>query len=1108
MAVLASYGVAGPGVASAGSITGSSFEVDSDANLVVDGGGGAVDWLSGGHGSSMRSGVLVRDDRPTGQDDDSFTQGTSEDDAHTTITTGSIPNNKSDLTHFGVYVERYSSSTFVNVFWTRVQEPNGTTNMDFEFNQSAVRDNDVSNNSGLSTHTIPVRTTGDILITYDLTKGGTHPVLSRRTWTGSDWGPATTFSDTQALGSINSTAISATDSDGLSGLSARTFGEASINLAALVPASDRCTTYGSVYVKSRASDSFTAELKDFIAPEPVTISNCGAVSVHKTDAHGALAGAGFTLYKDVAPTGGVSAGAEDKVAANVIGTCTTDAGGDCTISDVPKGGFWLVETTVPAGHDPAADQHVTISAGDQVVALTLNDPIQHGTITVTKNAVPDDPQDFTFSLDGSSFTLDDDPSDATQPSTRSFTVEVGTHSLSETSVPTGWVNTGLVCSDPTSDTTVSAPDATVKVAKNETVACTYTDTFTKLNPDLQTQSAEASANTSWNDTASLTGDGIHPITGTVAFFACAAGASATPCTSGGTQVGTAAPVTHVSGASYTAATTSPYTPTDAGWTCFRAEFTSTSPYYADSSHTNATTECFLKHNANLTVSKTATPAFGRTYHWTISKQVDQTRATIAEGGTATFDYTVSVANTHSDDAWNVTGTITVTNPNAVPFEHVNVSDHIDNGAGDCAVTGGTDATIPANGSATFDYLCTYTTTPTQPTGTNSATATWDSGAYFTTASSASGTASVDFSAQEPTTTDESITVTDSVQGVLGTVNAATDTNPKVFTYSVTRAGEAGTCTSYDNTATFTTNDSESTGSSSQSVDVCVGSALLTTATGTGSFDRSYSWAIGKTGTPTLISNANGSTGTFSYTVTVTPTGTTDGGFALGGEVSVANPNDWEDVVADVTVTSDLGGGVTCTVTGGSQVTIPKSGSVTLPYSCSFTGTPATSGTATATATWDASAASTPSGSSSADVPVTLTLDQEVNRVITVVDDKTDPANPVTLGTWDYLDGPHDFTYTLTQAGADDVCTDYTNVATIVQTEQSATATVTLCHTFTGGGGTPSPGPTPSPTPPPTQGGGLPFTGDSLSLLARTAIALVAAGLMMLVVSRRRRSPSR
>ena len=50
-------------------------------------------------------------------------------------------------------------------------------------------------------------------------------------------------------------------------LSPKTFGEAAVNLtdSSIFPAG-RCTSFGSGYLKSRSSDSFTAAIKDFVAP--------------------------------------------------------------------------------------------------------------------------------------------------------------------------------------------------------------------------------------------------------------------------------------------------------------------------------------------------------------------------------------------------------------------------------------------------------------------------------------------------------------------------------------------------------------------------------------------------------------------------------------------------------------------------------------------------------------------------------------------------------------------------------------------------------------------------------------------------------------------------
>ena len=1028
LAVLASYAVVGPvTTAQAASLSGSTFEIDTDANLTPE---TADDWLVGG---VLRG--AVRNDTPSGSSDNSF-KSTHEDSAVPEVEFGSIPNNKADLKSFGVYVERTATKVFLNVFWTRVQDPSGSTDVDFEFNQSAVTDNDPQDQPQI----IPVRTVGDLLMTYSLSNGGSVATIEKRFWGGSSWGAASTLSASDAIGSINATPIAAADSGGLGAFTARTFAEASVDLAALLPVDQGCKTYGSAYLKSRSSPSFSSEMKDFIAPEGVTISNCGVIKIHKSDANGPLAGAGFTLYNDVAPLGG-SIGVGD-TAVVPAATCTTDGNGDCTIPNVKKGTYLLHESTVPAGHDAVADQAVSITAGDQVVSLDLVDPIQTGTITVTKDAQPNDAKDFTFTLDSTSFSLDDD-SDGTLPSTRSFTVPVGSHTVTETNIPSGWTLSNLSCtkSGGQSAITINGAVAAITLAKDETVACTYVDAFTPLSPNLTTTAASAGAG-GWNDSAGLTGDGVHPITGTVDFYACAPTATATACAAG-TKVGTTQTVTG-SGSAFLASTSTPWQPSAAGWTCFRAVFTSTSGFYSNDSHTNATTECFLKQAQDLSVSKTAHAAYGRLYSWTVDKQVDAARVAIAAGDTAHSAYTVTVRNTHVDSAWTVSGTITVTNPNPVAFTGVAVTDAIDNGAGSCAVTGGASATVPANSTLDLAYVCTYSTQPAPTKGTNTATATWNGATYFTPNATASGTAAADFADVSPSVTDEQASVVDSVVGTLGTLDAREDPNPKVFTYTVDRSGVAGTCTTYDNTATVTANDSASTTSSSKSVVVCVGSDLTANLTGTATNDRDHGWTIGKNVDRSRAEVPQGSSASFTYTVDVAPVSTTDSNHALSGSVTVANPNDWEAISATVTVASDLGGGVSCTVTGGSSASVPASGNVSLPYSCTFTGLPAGSGHVTATITWNAATAHTPHGSATAATSVAFTVVHETHATVTVVDDKTDPAHPVTLGTREFAAGPTSYTYSLTLPGVVGACTPYTNVASLTQTSQTATKTVTVC----------------------------------------------------------------
>jgi len=76
------------------SLPGSNFEIDTDANLKVDNPAPSIDWASVTENRKA--------DKPSGQTDDSFGQGTKEDTAVPSVVNGSIPPQKSDLLNFGV----------------------------------------------------------------------------------------------------------------------------------------------------------------------------------------------------------------------------------------------------------------------------------------------------------------------------------------------------------------------------------------------------------------------------------------------------------------------------------------------------------------------------------------------------------------------------------------------------------------------------------------------------------------------------------------------------------------------------------------------------------------------------------------------------------------------------------------------------------------------------------------------------------------------------------------------------------------------------------------------------------------------------------------------
>ncbi len=118
-----------------------------------------------------------------------------------------------------------------------------------------------------------------------------------------------------------------------------------------------------------------------------------------------------------------------------------------------------------------------LEAGETVKCTFTN--VKRGTITIIKDAVPNDPQDFGFTTTGSGlspFSLDDD-ADATLPNNVVFSnVVPGDFSVTETDVA-GWELTGLVCSGTGGSTGVkSGSTANITLTPGGSATCTYTNT--------------------------------------------------------------------------------------------------------------------------------------------------------------------------------------------------------------------------------------------------------------------------------------------------------------------------------------------------------------------------------------------------------------------------------------------------------------------------------------------------------------------------------------------------------------------------------------------------------------------------------------------------------
>jgi hypothetical protein len=324
LAAFAAVFVAG----SSANLPGSTFE-GNDGNLVVNTTGN-TDWVNAPN--------RVRgDDLASGGSDNSFGGGTKEDDPNVNVVTGSIPPQKSDLTRFYVASESAGGSNFLYLAWER-SNVLGSANMDFELNQQAQPDLTTTGAKTL------VRTAGDVLITFDFGGSGA-PVLGLLKWVTSGatsqcfssnslpcWGNRVDLSAAGfAEGAVNS--VTVTDPIANVDLPAGTFGEAAINLtAAGVFPAGTCEALGSAFLKSRSSASFPAEVKDFVAPQPVNIRNCGTIVIHKVTENG-NASFGYTT------TGGLSP------------STFTLMGGDTRTypGNVLAGNYSVTESTIPAG---------------------------------------------------------------------------------------------------------------------------------------------------------------------------------------------------------------------------------------------------------------------------------------------------------------------------------------------------------------------------------------------------------------------------------------------------------------------------------------------------------------------------------------------------------------------------------------------------------------------------------------------------------------------------------------------------------------------------------------------------------------------------------------
>jgi hypothetical protein len=185
-------------------------------------------------------------------------------------------------------------------------------------------------------------------------------------------------------------------------LAALTFGEAAINLSSAgVFPPGTCAAFGSTFLKSRASASFTAEVKDFVAPVPVNISNCGEVTIIKhTDPAGISQNFSFTsnVTGTINPTTTPCPSSynlnDGSSSTNTLDCVNVPVGNTYAVSETEPSATYVLESltcTATGGSSGAQDgtnplqADISVTAGGSVTCTFVNKQ-QLGAIKISKTS--------------------------------------------------------------------------------------------------------------------------------------------------------------------------------------------------------------------------------------------------------------------------------------------------------------------------------------------------------------------------------------------------------------------------------------------------------------------------------------------------------------------------------------------------------------------------------------------------------------------------------------------------------------------------------------------------------------------------------------------------
>ena len=291
--------------------------------------------------------------------DTAFAGGTEEGDpAAWTFTTesGGVTPGKSNILDAWSAVDQPpgTGKTFLYLAFTRAAAT-GDTFLSFELNQD---DRLWTNPAGAR---IPCRTDGDILVSYEISGNSADVFVRQWHTTATDAatgcartgtiGPATTVRpDVDVQGAVNTAPIA----NVLPGFFGSTipgvqFGEAALDLNAILGPdfADGCYAFGSIWMHSRSSHSYTSQMQDIVAPSPIDLRTCAAAGTKFFDLNangrrdqGEPGIPGFQIFADYNNNGQLDSGEPATI---------SDDNGRYVLNDIrpPREGSYTLRERVP-----------------------------------------------------------------------------------------------------------------------------------------------------------------------------------------------------------------------------------------------------------------------------------------------------------------------------------------------------------------------------------------------------------------------------------------------------------------------------------------------------------------------------------------------------------------------------------------------------------------------------------------------------------------------------------------------------------------------------------------------------------------------------------------